>query len=100
MSKKLEAHLFICTNERVNGKASCGLHGGNALRDKLKEISKSPDKGWAQKVRINKAGCLGRCSEGAVCVLYPQGEWFTHLDEKSAPILESAIDKIILSSEK
>lgn len=27
-------------------------------------------------------GCLGRCSEGPVAVLYPEGRWFNLLSDK------------------
>jgi len=27
-------------------------------------------------VRINKAGCLDRCEEGPVLVVYPEGTWY------------------------
>ena len=33
------------------------------------------------KVRINKAGCLDRCEEGPVVVVYPEGTWYTYVDE-------------------
>ena len=33
------------------------------------------------KVRINKAGCLDRCEEGPVIVIYPQGTWYTYVDK-------------------
>jgi (2Fe-2S) ferredoxin len=32
------------------------------------------------KVRINQAGCLDRCEEGPVLVVYPQGTWYTYVD--------------------
>ena len=34
------------------------------------------------KVRVNKAGCLDRCEEGPVCVVYPEGVWYTYIDEE------------------
>ncbi len=40
------------------------------------------------KVRINKAGCLDRCEEGPVMVIYPQGTWYTYVDKED-------IDEII-----
>mgnify|MGYP001817096009 FL=1 len=40
------------------------------------------------KVRVNKAGCLDRCEEGPVCVVYPEGVWYTYIDEED-------IDEII-----
>ena len=33
------------------------------------------------KIRVNKAGCLDRCEEGPVCVVYPEGVWYTYIDE-------------------
>ena len=39
-------------------------------------------------VRINKAGCLDRCEEGPVMVIYPQGTWYTYVDKED-------IDEII-----
>jgi len=35
----------------------------------------------AGKVRVNKSGCLDRCEEGPVCVVYPEGTWYTYIDE-------------------
>jgi (2Fe-2S) ferredoxin len=42
------------------------------------------------KVRVNTAGCLDRCEEGPVCVVYPEGVWYTYIDEED-------IDEIIES---
>jgi len=33
------------------------------------------------RVRINTAGCLDRCDEGAVLVVYPGDVWYTSVDE-------------------
>ena len=33
-----------------------------------------------KKVRVNKAGCLDRCSDGPVLVVYPAGIWYTLVD--------------------
>jgi (2Fe-2S) ferredoxin len=32
------------------------------------------------KIRINKAGCLDRCDEGPVIVVYPDAVWYTYVD--------------------
>jgi len=39
-------------------------------------------------VRINTAGCLDRCQEGPVLVVYPEGVWYTYIDQ-------SDVDEII-----
>ena len=32
------------------------------------------------KVRINSAGCLDRCEQGPVLVVYPEAVWYTYVD--------------------
>lgn len=77
-----DQHLFLCINRRDSGKNSCAQRGSEALFVYLKEqIKKLPNKG--QRLRVNRAGCLGRCSEGPVLVIYPEGIWYhcrTHQD--------------------
>jgi len=41
-------------------------------------------------VRVNRAGCLGVCTQGPIMVVYPEGVWYAGLDE-------AKIDKIIES---
>ena len=44
------------------------------------------------KVRVNKAGCLDRCEQGPVCVVYPEGIWYTYIDEEDVDeIIDSHI---------
>ena len=31
-------------------------------------------------MRVNRAGCLDRCEEGPVVVVYPEGTWYTYAD--------------------
>ncbi|MEJ1959914.1 MAG: (2Fe-2S) ferredoxin domain-containing protein [Nitrosomonadales bacterium] len=47
-------------------------------KDKIKELD-LPDGG--DRIRINAAGCLGRCDEGPILVVYPEGVWYTYVDE-------------------
>jgi (2Fe-2S) ferredoxin len=41
-------------------------------------------------VRVNQAGCLDRCEEGPICVIYPEGAWYTY-------VAETDIDEIVES---
>jgi (2Fe-2S) ferredoxin len=42
------------------------------------------------KVRMNRAGCLDRCSEGPVLVVYPEAVWYTYVDQEDVDeIVES-----------
>jgi (2Fe-2S) ferredoxin len=42
------------------------------------------------KVRVNRAGCFDRCSEGPVLVVYPEAVWYTYVDQQDVDeIIES-----------
>jgi (2Fe-2S) ferredoxin len=95
MGQYFEKHLFFCTNDRGAGaeRPSCNQCGSAGLRDYAKYRIKAMDLSGPGKVRVNKAGCLDRCEEGPVCVVYPEGVWYTYIDEED-------IDEIIESHVK
>lgn len=88
MSQYFEHHVFFCCNRREAPDACCENHGANALqtyaKDRIRELGLT-GKG---SIRINKAGCLGRCDDGPVLVVYPEGVWYTFVDRED-------IDEII-----
>jgi (2Fe-2S) ferredoxin len=74
-------HVFFCCNQREPGDTCCNDHGASELQKYAKErIAKLGLKGKG-KVRINKAGCLDRCDEGPVLVVYPEDVWYTFVDK-------------------
>lgn len=81
-------HVFFCCNQRTNGEACCQDHGADALRAYAKARVKALGLAGAGRVRINQAGCLDRCDLGPVLVVYPEGVWYTFVDEQD-------IDEII-----
>jgi len=85
-----EHHIFFCTNDRGPDaeRPSCGRCGSEAMRDHAKQRVKELGLAGPGKVRVNQAGCLDRCEEGPVCVVYPEGTWYTYVDE-------SDVDEII-----
>jgi (2Fe-2S) ferredoxin len=36
----------------------------------------------AGQIRVNKAGCLDHCASGPVMVIYPQGTWYSMIDNE------------------
>lgn len=80
-------HVFFCTNQR-EGKACCQDHGAKALRAYAKGEVKKRGLAGAGGVRINSAGCLDRCAQGPIIVIYPQETWYTYVDKED-------IDEII-----
>ncbi|HJW26747.1 MAG TPA: (2Fe-2S) ferredoxin domain-containing protein [Rhodocyclaceae bacterium] len=74
-------HVFFCCNQREPGETCCNNHGATAMQTYAKErIAQLKLKGKG-KVRINKAGCLDRCDDGPVLVVYPEAVWYTYVDE-------------------
>ena len=78
-----QRHIFFCVNDRGPGseRPHCSLCGSVAAREHAKKRVKELDLAGAGKVRVNQAGCLDRCEEGPVCVVYPEGTWYTYVDE-------------------
>lgn len=74
-------HIFFCLNERPNGEDCCHLHGAKAGFDRCKKAIKEAGLAGTGQVRVNKAGCLDRCAAGPVAVVYPEGAWYTFVDE-------------------
>jgi (2Fe-2S) ferredoxin len=75
-------HVFFCINERNDGRACCADRNAQALQEYAKKRLKTLDMNGPGKIRINKAGCLDRCEEGPVLVVYPEGVWYTYIDEE------------------
>lgn len=75
-------HLFFCTNLRDDGRQSCQQCGAQALRDYVKERVKALGLAGPGQVRVNNAGCLDRCEQGPVLVVYPEGIWYSYVDKE------------------
>src|SRR5437660_1445540 len=81
-------HLFFCCNQRTDGRPCCADKGSPALRDYCKKRVKERGLAGPGKLRVNQAGCLDRCEEGPCIVVYPEGVWYSYVDEQD-------IDEII-----
>jgi len=75
-----EHHVFICMNQREGGRPCCADRGAQAAQQHAKQRIKQLNLNGQGKVRINQSGCLDRCEEGPVIVVYPQGTWYTYVD--------------------
>ena len=73
-------HVFFCCNQRPPGENCCQNHKADELRDYAKNRVKALGLAGKGSVRVNKAGCLDRCDEGPVIVVYPEEVWYTYVD--------------------
>jgi (2Fe-2S) ferredoxin len=80
-------HIFICGNERPAGheRGCCKDKGGVDLRNYMKAAAKEMG---LDDVRVNHAGCMDRCEQGPVMVVYPDAVWYQ-------PMSNDDIDKIL-----
>lgn len=90
MNNHFKHHVFFCLNQRPDGEACCQDKGAEAAFNHMKSRVKKLGLNGEGKVRINRAGCLDRCSQGPLLVIYPQAIWYTFIDNDD-------IDEIIES---
>jgi (2Fe-2S) ferredoxin len=76
-----ERHIFFCLNERKHGEDACAQHHAQEGFDRCKMLVKQADLSGKGQVRVNKAGCLDRCAGGPVAVVYPEGVWYSFVDD-------------------
>jgi (2Fe-2S) ferredoxin len=89
-------HLFFCINERDDGRPFCAQHGSKEKRDYLKKRVKEAGLAGPGGIRVNTAGCLDRCSEGPVLVVYPEEVWYTFVDQED---LDEIFEKHLVGGE-
>lgn len=98
-------HVFLCTNQKAEGKTCCANTGGSSFflytKEKLRELKLHGE----GKVRISQSGCLGRCNEGPCLVIYPEAVWYTYsnyadIDEiiESHLMKEQVVTRLLLVS--
>jgi (2Fe-2S) ferredoxin len=89
-------HVFFCTNQRESGKKCCNDANASHFRDYAKQKIKELKLHGISEIRINTAGCLGRCSEGPCIVIYPDNVWYTYQSESD---INDIIEKHLIAGE-
>lgn len=89
-------HLFFCLNERQEGEACCASHQAQKAFDRCKSLVKAAGLAGPGQVRVNRAGCLDRCAAGPVVVVYPEGVWYSYVDDSD---IEEIVDSHLVRGE-
>ncbi len=89
-------HVFFCINQRTNGEECCADKGAAGLRQYAKNRIKALGLAGQGAVRINNAGCLDRCAQGPVIVVYPEGIWYTYVDQED---IDEIIEKHLIGGQ-
>lgn len=77
-----QKQLFFCINQRNSGKRCCGAGRAEELSQYAKQKLKKLGLHEPGRFRVNTSSCLGRCDEGPVLVVYPQGTWYRYTCEQ------------------
>lgn len=75
--------VFVCQNDRGpnHPKGSCAELGSAQILALMKTVCKqNPER----HIKAVASGCLGRCAEGPMCVIYPDNIWQTIRTPKEA----------------
>ena len=91
-----QRHVFFCCNQREAPEKCCNEFGATELSAYAKARVKALGRTGEGKVRVNKAGCLDRCEEGPVIVVYPEAVWYTYVDRAD---IDEIIDRHVLRGE-
>ncbi len=80
---KFKKHIFICTNQKPEGKKSCAEVHGMQLVEAFKALIK--EHSLLVDVRAQKAGCLDVCAFGPALVVYPEGVFYGKVSLDDVP---------------
>lgn len=83
---KYDKHIFVCSNQKAEGKKCCGEAFGLEMVQRLRERIK--EAGLPIQIRAQRAGCLDVCALGPALVVYPEGVFYGGLTL-------AAIDQIV-----
>ena len=78
VERPYERHLFVC----VYG-PWC-RRGGDVTRIRALLKDGVKDAGLRDVVRVNQSGCLNQCGHGPMIACYPEGVWYSGVDEAGA----------------
>ncbi|OLZ41397.1 ferredoxin [Natrinema saccharevitans] len=70
-----EKHVAVCTNQ------TCAKMGSPAVLERLRQEVRDSDHCDA---RITRSSCLGRCGDGPMVAVYPDGIWYGDVDDGDA----------------
>lgn len=89
-------HIFFCLNQRDDGQACCAQHDAQAAFEHCKARVKAAAQAGPGALRVNKAGCLDRCAAAPVAVVYPEGVWYTYVDNSD---IDEIVDRHLLGGQ-
>jgi len=96
--ERLDAHIFVCTNDRNSDHACCADAGGAEVETAVKDWLRERDLFWSS-VSVSTTSCLGLCSEhGTALSIQPRNQWYSDLTAEDIPkLLDAEFGQLVSS---
>lgn len=77
---RLSRHLFVCLGPDCADPA-LGERTWDFIKQRLKDLKLAGAEGGCFRT---KCGCLRVCTQGPICVVYPEGAWYRNVTPENA----------------
>lgn len=88
--QKPSHHILVCASFRVKGESQGMCHKKNATALLPYLESELGDRGM-DDVMVSSTGCMSRCENGPLMVIYPEGSWYGNVDEDKIDTILDAL---------
>ncbi len=75
------SQVLICTG------TGCSSSNSPAIIEKFEECIK--DAGLENEIKVVRTGCFGLCENGPICIVYPEGAFYSHIKVEDVPRIVS-----------
>jgi (2Fe-2S) ferredoxin/SAM-dependent methyltransferase len=82
MTPPFRLHVVVCTQEKPDRTPCCAAVGGRHLFEKVQNAVAGSE--MAADVLVTGSSCFGTCERGPNMIVYPEGRWYTEVEEDEA----------------
>ncbi len=75
------SQVLVCTG------TGCSSSNSPAIIDKFEECIKNA--GLEKEIKVVRTGCFGLCENGPICIVYPEGAFYSHIKVEDVPRIVS-----------
>ena len=75
------SQVLVCTG------TGCSSSDSSAIINKFEECINNA--GLAQEIKVVRTGCFGLCENGPICIVYPEGAFYSHIKVDDVPRIVS-----------